>query len=104
VLFIENHKPKGSQGHEDGRASPHNDEGLIWVQTTAPATHLFTVAASAVIFHNPGTKPTSAAVGQLGNEANLRGEEQHMSALGQFISSQLQIDLGFARARDTPEQ
>jgi hypothetical protein len=104
VLFIEDHKPKGGQWHEDGRTGPHHDEGLIRIQTTAPPTHLFTVATSAVILHNPGAKTTAAAVDQLGNEANLWGKEQHMPALGKFIRSQLQIDLGFARARHTPKQ
>jgi hypothetical protein len=49
-----------------------------------------------VIFHNPGPKPTAATVDQLGDEANLGGEQQYVPALGQFIGSQLQIDLGFA--------
>ena len=82
VLFIEDHKPEGRQWHEDCRTGPHHDEGLIRIQTTAPATHLLSVATSAVIFHDPGTEPTAAAVDQLRDEADLWGKEQHVPALG----------------------
>ena len=57
-----------------------------------------------MIFQNPGAEATPATIHQLRNQADLRGEDQHVTAGRQLLLRQLQVHLGLARPGDAPEQ
>ena len=103
MLLVEHDQPQAGQGQKDRRAGPHRQQGLA-PQASPPAGHPGGVGHAAVELHHARTEALLAAVEQLGDQADLRCQQQGAAAGGQAAGGGLQVHLGLARAGHTPEQ
>ena len=101
VLLIQHDQPQGGHGQKDGRAGAHGDQ-RITLQAAAPGGHPFRFPHAAVEFHHCFAKALAAAIEQLGNEADFRGEQQTALACGQGLGGGLEVNLGFPRTGYPP--
>ena len=73
-------------------------------QGAPPGADALAVAATRVVFRHLRSKAGAAAIQQLRDQADLRGEQQHRATRRQVGGRGLQIHLGLAGTGDAPEQ
>ena len=107
MLFVEHDQRQALQGKEDGRAGANRQQwpaAGAGLQAAAPRRHPLRRTHAAVVLENVRAQPFAGPVEQLGDEPDLRRQQQDAPARGQLRRSGLQVDLGLAGARHPPEQ
>ncbi len=104
MLLIKNNQTERSQRQKHSGARAHHNKRIVAFEAMPPGTNTLAGGAAAVILKNLISESLTATIHELGNEPDLRSEQQSVATGYQLCSCQLQIDLGLAGAGDAPQQ
>ena len=106
MLLIQHDQSELRQRQKNRRTGSHRHQWrpVRRLQAAAPRPHPLGFPHAAVVLQNAGTEAGPAAIEQLGNEADLRSQQQGTAARSPFPAHRLQVDLSLARPGHAPEQ
>ena len=98
MLLIQHDQSELRERQKHRRTGSHRHQGrsVRGLQAAAPCPHPLGFPHAAVVFHNTLTEAGPAAIKQLGDEADLRSQQQGTAARSPFPAHRLQVDLGLA--------